>query len=199
MRGGEKVLEVLCRMFPQAPLFTLMHVEGSVAPVIEDRLITTSPLQHMPFAAKKYRMYFPLFPAFAELTKAGDCDLVISTSHAVAKSMVSRKHGRPKHVCYIHSPMRYIWDRFDDYFGPEKVGKVASRLVFRPIAAGLQRYDRATTDRVDVFVANSTLRRRSRATSLWQGSGSRCAACGYRALRQRWIGSPRIGIWWCRR
>ena len=151
MRGGEKVLEVLCRMFPQAPLFTLMHVEGSVAPVIEDRPITTSPLQRMPFAAKKYRLYFPLFPAFAELTKVGDCDLVISTSHAVAKSMVSRKRGKPKHICYIHSPMRYIWDRFDDYFGPKKVGKVASRLVFRPIAAGLQQYDRATTDRVDLL------------------------------------------------
>jgi glycosyltransferase involved in cell wall biosynthesis len=155
MRGGEKVLEVLCRMFPHAPVFTLMHVEGSVAPVIEDRPITTSPLQHMPYAEKKYRLYFPLFPAFAEMTKAGECDVVISTSHAVAKSMVRRRQGKPRHVCYIHSPMRYIWDRFDDYFGPEKVGKLASRLVFRPIAKGLQQYDRATTDRVDVFVANS--------------------------------------------
>jgi glycosyltransferase involved in cell wall biosynthesis len=155
MRGGEKVLEVLCRVFPQAPLFTLMHVEGSVTAAIEDRQITTSLLQSMPWAATKYRLYFPLFPAFAEMTKVGDCDLVISTSHAVAKSMVSRKGGRPRHVCYIHSPMRYIWDRFDDYFGPEKVGKAASRFVFGPIAAGLQKYDCATTDRVDVFVANS--------------------------------------------
>ena len=155
MRGGEKVLEVLCRMFPQAPLYTLMHLQGAVTPVIENRPIHTSPLQHMPFAAKKYRLYFPLFPAFAELTKADDCDLVISTSHAVAKSMVRRKGGKPRHVCYIHSPMRYIWDRFDDYFGPQKVGALASRFLFRPIAAGLQRYDRATTDRVDLFVANS--------------------------------------------
>jgi len=156
MRGGEKVLEVLCKLFPQAPLFTLMHVEGSVSPVIEDRAITTSPLQHMPWSEKKYRLYFPLFPAFAELTKVRDCDLVISTSHAVAKGMVNRKGGRPRHVCYIFSPMRYVWDRFDDYFGPEKVGKTASRFFFRPVAAGLQRYDRATTDRVDVFVALSS-------------------------------------------
>ncbi len=155
MRGGEKVLEEICKLFPQAPLYTLMHVEGSVTPVIEDRAITTSPLQHMPWSAKKYRYYLPLFPAFAELAKVTDCDLVISTSHAVAKGMVSRKGGRPRHVCYIHSPMRYIWDRFDDYFGPEKVGKFASRLLFRPIATGLQRYDRGTTDRVDVFIANS--------------------------------------------
>jgi len=155
MRGGERVLEVLCRMFPKAPLYTLLHNSGSVSPVIEDRAITTSPLQHMPWSARKYRHYPPLFPAFAELTKAHDCDLVISTSHAVAKSMVRRKDGRPRHLCYIHSPMRYAWDRFDDYFGPEKVGKFVSQFLFRPMAAGLQRYDRVTTDRVDIFVANS--------------------------------------------
>ncbi len=155
MRGGEKVLEVLCRLFPQAPLFTLLHVRGSVSRTIEDRAITTSPLQRMPGSENKYRLYFPLFPAFAELTKVSDCDLVISTSHAVAKSMVSRKGSRPRHVCYIFSPIRYVWDRFDDYFGPQRVGKTASRFLFRPIASGMQRYDRKTIDRVDVFVALS--------------------------------------------
>ena len=155
MRGGEKVLEVLCKLFPQAPLYTLMHVKGSVSQIIEDRVITSSPLQHMPFSATKYRLYFPLFPLFAEMTMASDCDLVISTSHSVAKAMVKRSAGRPRHVCYIHTPMRYIWDRFDDYFGPEKVGEFASRFLFRPIANGLQQYDRDTVDRVDVFVANS--------------------------------------------
>jgi glycosyltransferase involved in cell wall biosynthesis len=142
-------------MFLQAPLYTLLHNRGSVSPIIENRPIITSPLQYIPLSANKYRHYLPLFPVFAELTKAGDCDLVISTSHAVAKSMVRRKGGKPLHVCYIHSPMRYIWDRFDDYFGPEKVGKLASRFLFRPIARALQRYDHATIDRVDVFVANS--------------------------------------------
>src|SRR5450755_601578 len=102
MRGGEKVLEVLCHLFPQAPLYTLLHNRGSVSPVIEDRVITTSPLQHMPWSAKKYRHYLPLFPALAEMTKVGDCDLVISTSHAVAKAMVERnKFNRPLHICYI--------------------------------------------------------------------------------------------------
>ena len=155
MRGGEKVLEVLCGLFPQAPIFTLLHNRGSVSPIIESHTISTGPLQHMPLAARHYRHYLPAFPAFAEMTKAGNCDLVISTSHAVAKSMVKRKGGSPRHVCYIHSPMRYIWDRFDDYFGSERVGELASRFLFRPMAAGLQKYDRATTDRVDVFVANS--------------------------------------------
>ncbi len=155
MRGGEKVLEVLCKLFPEAPLFTLLHVRGSVSAVIEDRVITTSPLQYMPSSATKYRHYLPLFPVFAEMTKARDCDLVISTSHAVAKAMVSRNGRSPLHLCYIHTPMRYVWDRFDDYFGPKKVGRYMSRNFFWPVAKGLQQYDRATSDRVDVFVANS--------------------------------------------
>jgi glycosyltransferase involved in cell wall biosynthesis len=155
MRGGEKVLEVLCELFPEAPLFTLLHVRGSVSSVIENRTITTSPLQRMPWAAKRYRHYLPLFPAFAEMTKVRDCDLVISTSHAVAKAMVARSGSGPRHICYLHTPMRYIWDRFDDYFGGDRVGKMPSRFFFRPIARALQGYDLRTNERVDVFVANS--------------------------------------------
>jgi len=155
MRGGEKVLEAICELFPEAPLSTLIHIHGTVTPVIENRQITTSPLQHMPWAAKRYRYYLPLYPAFAEMTKVRDCDLVISTSHAVAKAMVRRNSSTPRHICYIHSPMRYVWDRFDDYFGADRVGKVWSRFFFRPIAKSLQRYDCATNERVDIFVANS--------------------------------------------
>lgn len=155
MRGGEKVLEVICELFPEAPLSTLLHVPGTVTPLIENRPITTSPLQRMPWAAKRYRYYLPLFPAFAEMTKVRDCDLVISTSHAVAKAMVGRNGSTPRHICYIHSPMRYVWDRFDDYFGVDRVGKVPSRFFFRPIAKSLQRYDCVTNERVDIFVANS--------------------------------------------
>jgi glycosyltransferase involved in cell wall biosynthesis len=155
MRGGERVLELLCGLFPQAPLFTLLHIPGSVSPIIENRTIIKSPLQRMPWAAEKYRYYLPLFPAFAEMTKVRNCDLVISTSHAVAKAMVDSRGPRPLHVCYIHSPMRYVWDRFDDYFGPGRVGDLRSRFFFRPIANALQMYDQKTTSRVDVFVANS--------------------------------------------
>jgi glycosyltransferase involved in cell wall biosynthesis len=168
MRGGEKALETLCEMFPDAPLWTLVHVPGSVSESIEARTIHTSFLQHMPFAKTKYRHYLPLFPLAAEMTQvsAEDADVVISTSHAVAKAMVhknskgknsNRKNSnrRPLHICYIHTPMRYIWDRFDDYFGPEQVGHVASRLFFKPIAKLLQVYDLRTVDRVDVYCTNS--------------------------------------------
>jgi glycosyltransferase involved in cell wall biosynthesis len=155
MRGGERVLQVLCELFPNAPLFTLLHVRGSVSSTIENRRIHTSPLQLMPWAEKKYRYYLPFFPAFAEMTKVRNCELVISTSHAVAKAMVARKGPRPRHLCYIHTPMRYVWDRFDDYFGPQAVGKITSQFFFRPISRALQLYDRGTSNRVDMFVANS--------------------------------------------
>jgi glycosyltransferase involved in cell wall biosynthesis len=157
MRGGEKVLEMLCRLFPDAPLWTLLHVRGSVCGAIEERSIHTSLLQWMPGAAKRYRNYLPLFPLFAELNKVHDADLIISTSHAVAKAMVGRRQGsRPYHICYIHTPMRYAWDMFDAYFGPDQVGWLASNLAYRPIIWGLRKYDRHTVNRVDLYIANST-------------------------------------------
>lgn len=157
MRGGEKVLDILCGLYPDAPLYTLLHVRGAVSATIENRRIRSSLLQKMPRAAEKYRHYLPLFPLFAELNKARDADLVISTSHAVAKAMVERRgNKRPYHICYIHTPMRYAWDMFDDYFGPDRVGALASRYFFRPVMSGLQAYDRRTVDRVDLFLANSS-------------------------------------------
>jgi glycosyltransferase involved in cell wall biosynthesis len=157
MRGGERVLDQLCRRFPSAPLWTLLHRPGKVSATIESRKVHTSLLQRMPFAATRYRSYLPLFPLFAELHKAGSgTDLIISTSHAVAKSMVVRSgQPCPFHLCYIHTPMRYVWDMFDEYFGPDRVGHFASRFIFAPIARLLQAYDRHTVDRVDLFLANS--------------------------------------------
>ncbi len=156
MRGGEKVLELLCQRFPEAPLWTLLYVPGTVSDTISRRTIRTSPLQGLPWARSKYRHYLPLFPFMAELTRVSDADLVISSSHAVAKAMVRKNGGhRPLHICYIHTPMRYVWDRFDDYFGSEKVGALFSQSVFRPVAKMLQWYDLRTVNRVDKFIANS--------------------------------------------
>ncbi len=157
MRGGEKVLEMLCSFFPDAPLWTLLYVPGTVSGIIESRAIHTSLLQRMPRATNKYRNYLPLFPVFAELNKVRDADLVISSSHSVAKAMIGRRRKtRPYHICYIHTPMRYAWDMFDAYFGPERVGALASHLFYRPVMKGLQTYDRHTADRVDLFLANSS-------------------------------------------
>lgn len=157
MRGGEKVLDAICEMFPDASLWTLFAVRGSTNARIEHRAINVSPLHEFPGLRKWYRRYLPLFPLMAELNRVECCDLVISSSHAVAKAMVKRTAGnRPFHICYIHAPMRYIWDRFDDYFGPSKVGRFVSLAMFRPLAMFLRIYDRTTASRVDVFCANST-------------------------------------------
>jgi glycosyltransferase involved in cell wall biosynthesis len=152
MRGGEKVLEAICRIVPQAELVTLLHVPGSVSPLIAGRRIRTSFIQHLPLARHLYRHYLPLFPIAVEALDLDDADLVISTSHAAVKSVV--RTGRARHLCYCHSPMRYAWDQFEAYFGVERVGPVP-HAVLRRVMAGLARWDRATADRVDAYLANS--------------------------------------------
>ena len=153
MRGGEKVLDVLCELYPAADLFTLLHVRGSVSPRIEQRRIHTSIVQRLPLSATKYRWYLPLFPLAIEQFDLDRYDLVISSSHCAAKSVVPR--GGARHISYCHSPMRYAWDQFDAYFGPDRVGPFASRWIYRPVLARLARWDAATAARVDRFVANS--------------------------------------------
>jgi glycosyltransferase involved in cell wall biosynthesis len=153
MRGGEKVLEVICGLYPDADIHTLFHWPGSVSDTIERHRIHPSFLQYMPLARSHYRRYLPLFPFAIERFDLDDCDLVISSSHCAAKSVVPP--GRARHVCYCHSPMRYAWDQFDAYFGPDRVGAVASRWLYRPVLARLAAWDAATAHRVHRFIANS--------------------------------------------
>jgi glycosyltransferase involved in cell wall biosynthesis len=152
MRGGEKVLEAIASLYPDAPIFTLLHVPGSVSAQLESHEIRTSFVQQLPRAARHYRQYLPLFPRAIERFDFTGFDFVISTSHCVAKSAIVPR-GVP-HLCYCHSPMRYAWDQFDAYFGPAQVGKVRSAAM-RTIMARLARWDAATAYRVDAFVANS--------------------------------------------
>ena len=150
MRGGERGLEVFCELFPDAPLYTLVHVPGSVSSVIERRRIVTSFVQRLPGAASHYRRYLPLFPAAVRGFDLADHDLVISLSHCAAKA-VPRPPGA-LHLSYCFSPMRYVWDLYDDYFG-SRAG-LAVRAVMPPIAAALRAWDRRTGG-VDGFVAIS--------------------------------------------
>jgi glycosyltransferase involved in cell wall biosynthesis len=150
MRGGERCLEVFCELFPQAPLYTLLHVPGSVSPVIERRRIVTSFVQRLPRAASHYRRYLPLFPAAIRRFDITGYDLVISLSHCAAKAV--RRPPGALHVSYCFSPMRYVWDLYDDYFGPR--ADVVVRTLMPPVAAALRRWDRRT-DGVDHFVAIS--------------------------------------------
>jgi glycosyltransferase involved in cell wall biosynthesis len=153
MRGGEKVLEILCALYPDADIHTLFHWRGSVSPTIERHRIYPSFLQYMPMARTQYRRYLPLFPFAVEQFDLDGCDLVISSSHCAAKAVVAP--GRARHVCYCHSPMRYAWDQFDAYFGPDRVGPLASRWLYRPVLARLAQWDAATAHRVHRFIANS--------------------------------------------
>lgn len=150
MRGGERCLEVLCELFPDAPLFTLLHVPGSVTPQIERRRIVTSFVQRLPKAATRYRYYLPAFPLAIGRFDLSGYDLVVSMSHCVAKGV--RVAPGTLHLCYCFSPMRYVWDLSSDYFGPGQ--GLAARTLGPPLAAALRRWDRQT-DGVDRFVAIS--------------------------------------------
>ena len=151
-RGGEKVLEVLAELFPQAPIYTLFHVRGSQTPDIESKVIRTSFLQRMPLAKRRYRSYLPLFPLAVELFDLQDFDLVISSSHCAAKGIIPRPDAL--HVSYIHSPMRYAWNQYFAYFSPRRLG-VFSRWLIPPAINALRVWDIASAARTDVFVANS--------------------------------------------
>ncbi|HXI12954.1 MAG TPA: glycosyltransferase [Thermoanaerobaculia bacterium] len=149
MRGGEKVLEGILELFPSADLFTLFHRRGSVSPAIEAHAIHTSYLQNWADRVGDYRRLLPLFPHAVSTWSFNDYDLVVSSSHCVAKGV---RTNRVPHLSYCHTPMRYIWDRFDDYFPHDRP---LARAFARPVASALRRWDVASSDRVDSFIANS--------------------------------------------
>jgi len=150
MRGGEKVLEILCEMFPQAEIFTLFYNKGKLTPIIENRKIHVSFLQNFPFARNKYRNYLPFFPAAIERFNLRGFDLVLSSSHCVAKGARPQKNAY--HICYCYTPMRYVWFFFDAYFGHCSPIKKSMLSI---ISNYLKRWDLATTSRVTDFVAIS--------------------------------------------
>lgn len=152
MRGGEKVLEVLCELYPRAPLFTLLHNKGSVSPVIENRDIHSSFIDRLPFKANRYRNYLPFFPRAIESFDFSDYDLILSTSHAVAKGALPAPGAL--HICYCHTPMRYVWELYDQYFGPGRAS-LLTRSAMSYLAPRLRKWDVAASSRVNAFIANS--------------------------------------------
>jgi len=158
MRGGEKCLEVLCRSFPRATLYTLIHRRGALSPTIESMAIRTSPLQRIPGVFRTYRHLLPLMPLAVRSWRLKDVDLVISLSHCVAKAVVPPP-GVP-HVCYCFTPMRYAWQGRDAYLESWS-DRPVRRALARTTLARLRRWDRATASRVTHFVAISeTVRQR---------------------------------------
>jgi glycosyltransferase involved in cell wall biosynthesis len=151
MRGGERVLEAICELLPHATIHTLLHVPGKVSDTIARHELRTSFVQRLPRAERYYRYYLPLFPLAIEQFTLDGYDLVISSSHCVAKSVITPP--RTRHLCYCHTPMRYAWDQFEHYFGAGRVGLVSH--VARPILRHLAAWDAATGHRPDRYVANS--------------------------------------------
>jgi glycosyltransferase involved in cell wall biosynthesis len=151
MRGGEKVIEIIGSLFPEAPLYTLFHFPGSVSPALESHPIHTSFLQRAPGIRAHYRRYLPLFPVAIEEFDLARYDLVISSSHCVAKGVIPSPDAF--HVCYCHTPMRYAWDQEHAYF-PRRSG--AGALLRSLALSGLRTWDAASATRVNQFVANSS-------------------------------------------
>ena len=149
MRGGERVFEHLCLAFPDAPVSTLVYNREAISDTINAHVIHPSFLNKLPGIAKYYRNTLPIMPVAARSLKPPDADLLITTSHCVAKSFRKRKDA--KHLCICFTPMRYAWTFFDEYFGDSKIKSAAAK----PLLAGLRKWDCKTAAEVDLFVAIS--------------------------------------------
>jgi glycosyltransferase involved in cell wall biosynthesis len=161
MRGGEKVLEALCRMFPEADIFTLFYDPAQVSDIIRAHRIQASWLNP---ARRLYRSLLPLCPMALESFDLRDYDVVISSESGPAKGVITRSDSR--HVCYCHTPMRYLWDLYPAYRCDWTQSRL-KRLAMIPLTNYLRLWDFAAAARVDEFVANSDNVRR-RIAHVWR-------------------------------
>ncbi len=151
-RGGERVLEVLADMFPQADIFTLVYDPAVLADSIKSRKITGSFLQKLPQSKRYYRALLPFYPVALEQLQLDDYDLVISQESGPAKGVITR--AGTCHVCYCHTPMRYLWDMYHDYLSMAPFGWLG-RGLYSLACHYVRQWDYATAARVDHFVASS--------------------------------------------
>ncbi len=151
MRGAEKVLLEMARLFPGAPLYSMVHLKGSCAPEIEQCRIHTSFLSKLPGIGSFYRYTFPLMPfALRQMKVREEIDVMLSTSHCVMKSIQVPRGV--KHICYCHTPMRYVWGQSHMYHhNMERTAAAGLRV----LSEAIKRWDRDTADRVDHYIANS--------------------------------------------
>jgi len=151
MRGGERVLESLCRMFPDADIYTHVVDRSKISRILTSHRITETFIGRLPFAKRWYQKYLPLMPWALEALDLTDYDLIISNESGPAKGIVPPPDG--VHIAYVCSPMRYIWDKYHVYRGA--AGRL-TRLLMLPIAHRLRIWDTASAARVDHFLADST-------------------------------------------
>ncbi len=143
-------MEALCELFPQADIFTHVYDPEAISPIIRRHKITTSFIQKLPLASKKYQSYLPLMPIALEQFDLRGYDLVISSESGPAKGVITGPDTL--HICYCHTPMRYVWDMYHDYLG--RSGNMI-KMLMPPLIHYLRMWDLASAARVDHFVANS--------------------------------------------
>ena len=151
-RGGERVLEVLAEMFPRADIFTLVLDRESLSPTLRSRKVTSSFLQKVPGATRHYQKLLPLFPLALEQFQLDDYDLVISSESGPAKGVLTRSHTC--HICYCHTPLRYVWDMYHHY-RTATPGGTLGRALYAWVANYVRQWDYAAAARVDYFAASS--------------------------------------------
>ena len=147
MRGGERCLEIFCELFPEADLYTLLHIPDSVSPIIERMTIKTSFIQNLPFSKRGYRKYLPLFPMAIERFNLKGYDLILSCSHCVAKGIIPPPDAL--HISYMLTPMRYAWDMYPEYFGENRNRLIPFLIHY------LRMWDVTSSQRVDHFLCIS--------------------------------------------
>ena len=152
--GSENVFKEIASLFPEADLFVLVAKENTVKTLgLERHKLTTSFIQKLPFAASKYRNYLPLFPLAIEQFDLSEYDLIISSSHAVAKGVLT--HSGQIHVCYCHSPIRYAWDLYHQYLKESGLNTGLKGFLAKIILHRIRQWDVLSANRVDYFIANS--------------------------------------------
>jgi glycosyltransferase involved in cell wall biosynthesis len=154
MRGGEKVLEQLCLLFPSAPIYTLVSNRDNLSEALRAHPIHESWIQRLPQGPRRYKSLLPLFPmAIAHLRVDPDVDFLFSTDASVIKGL-SFGADTP-HVCYCHSPPRYLWEMQETYLRQTGGLGPLGRALFKAVTPRIRAFDRAGADRVTHFIANS--------------------------------------------
>jgi glycosyltransferase involved in cell wall biosynthesis len=152
--GSEQVVEQMLRLYPQADLFSLVDFLPEESRVhLQNKSVTTSFLQRLPGAKRRFRAYLPLMPMAIEQFDLSGYDLILSSSHAVAKGVVTRPDQL--HLCYVHTPIRYAWDFQHQYLRGSNLDRGLRSLPTRLILHYMRLWDLASAYRVDHFAANS--------------------------------------------
>lgn len=152
MRGGERIVECLCKIFPYIDIYTLVYNKDKVSSIISGKNIYTSFIQKMPFSKKHHQVYLPFMPVAVEQFDLSNYDIIISNESGVAKGVITKPETC--HICYCHTPMRYLWNMYFDYLKNERIGFLKRKFI-EAFFNYLRVWDLATASRVDYFISSS--------------------------------------------